>query len=57
MGGSWNGGTPIAGFFQGKCQCKMDENWGYLHDSGNHVIYWVCFMGGLDAFPMKKKMW
>ena len=32
-----NGESPIAGcFYFGKSQSKMDENWGYPYDSGNH---------------------
>ena len=32
---SINGGTPKWLVYKGKSQSKMDENWGYPHDSGN----------------------
>ena len=42
MGGSINGGTPIAGWFLSwKTPSRsMDDDWGYLYDSGNpHMDY------------------
>ena len=39
---SIDGGTPIAGWFScGKAHenDKMDDNWGYPHDLGNHHMY------------------
>ena len=40
MGVSTTGGTPLSldGLFHGKSQSKMDDDWGYPHDSGNHQI-------------------
>ena len=36
--------TPIAGWFSWKSQLKVDDDWGYLYDSGNMISgkqYWL----------------
>ena len=40
LGGSINGGTPIAGWFIGKIPSfEMDDDWGYPHDYGNPHVF------------------
>ena len=45
MGGSINGGTPIAGWFTMENSLKIDENWGYPYfRKPPYVGEWVDFL-------------